>query len=61
MWQQLLIGLALVMVVEGLLPFINPAAWKKMMHSALQLDENSLRFIGLTSMIAGLVLLYLVR
>lgn len=61
MWEQLLIGVALVLVVEGLVPFINPAAWKKMMHTALQLDEMSLRFIGLTSMLSGLLLLYLIR
>jgi hypothetical protein len=61
MWQQLLIGLALVLVAEGLVPFINPAAWKNMMRNVLELDDNILRFIGLSSMLLGLLMLYLVR
>jgi hypothetical protein len=61
MWEQLLIGAALVLVAEGLIPFINPAAWKTMMRNALELDDKVLRFIGLSSMLLGLLMLYLVR
>lgn len=43
------------------MPFLNPNGLRKMFALALQLDDSTLRFIGLTSMIAGLVLLYIVH
>lgn len=43
------------------MPFINPQGLRKMFMLALQLDNNTLRFIGLTSMLTGLLLLYFVR
>ncbi|MES9901558.1 MAG: DUF2065 domain-containing protein [Sedimenticola sp.] len=61
MWHELLIALALLMVIEGLLPFINPAALRKMMLAAAQMDDHSLRIGGLVSMVLGVVTLYLVN
>lgn len=60
-WQDLFAALALVLVVEGILPFLNPASYKKTMAQMLQLPDSNLRVIGLGSMIAGLFFLYLVR
>lgn len=61
MWSELLTGLALVLVLEGIMPFINPDGLRKMFAMALQLNDTTLRFMGLSSMIAGLVLLYIVH
>ncbi|MES9868868.1 MAG: DUF2065 domain-containing protein [Sedimenticola sp.] len=61
MWHELLIALALVMVIEGLLPFISPGAMRKMMRAASEMDDRSLRISGLVSMILGVVMLYIVN
>ncbi len=61
MWNDLLTALALVFILEGIMPFVNPASLRKMIVLVSQMDDASLRFIGLSSMIAGLVLLYLVH
>lgn len=61
MWQDLLSALALVLVIEGLLPFLTPAGYRKAMITMLQMDDRKLRIMGLGSMFAGLFFLYLVR
>lgn len=61
MWNDLLSAIALVFVLEGIMPFVNPDGLKKMFITAVQLDNKTLRFIGLTSMLCGLSLLYFVR
>jgi uncharacterized protein YjeT (DUF2065 family) len=55
---DLLLGaLALMLVFEGLLPFFSPSAWRRMFERATLLSDGQLRFIGLGSMLAGLLLL----
>jgi uncharacterized protein len=55
---ELLLGaLALMLVFEGLLPFVSPSSWRQMFERATQLSDGQLRFIGLSSMLAGLLLL----
>ncbi|TDJ64455.1 MAG: DUF2065 domain-containing protein [Proteobacteria bacterium] len=61
MWQDLLVGVALVMVFEGILPFLNPAQFRRTLLLAAQMNDKTLRAIGMASMSAGLVVLYLVR
>jgi len=61
MWVDLLSAIALVFILEGITPFINPDALRKIFLMAAQLDNNTLRFIGLSSMILGLLILYFVR
>lgn len=61
MLDDLLAALALMLVVEGVLPFLNPAALRRTLQSIGQMDDRSLRIIGLISMLAGVLLLYLVR
>ena len=61
MGDLLLGALALMLVVEGLLPFFSPTAWRNIFQRAVQMSDGQIRFIGLTSMLAGLLLLYLVR
>jgi hypothetical protein len=61
MWDDLLAALALVFVIEGLLPFVSPAALRKTLVTVSQMSDNALRFTGLTSMLLGLLVLQLVR
>lgn len=61
MWQDLWVALALMLVVEGILPFASPRAFRDMMRMVSEMDDKSLRNSGLFTMLAGLVLLYLVR
>jgi len=57
MMQSLLMALALMLVLEGLLPFVWPSKWRETFSRLTQLGDGQLRFIGLTSMLAGLLLL----
>ena len=52
-------ALALVLVLEGLLPFLSPTAWRQVFERALRLSDGQIRFLGLSSMLAGLLLLAL--
>lgn len=61
MWQDLLAALALVLVIEGILPFLNPGRFRDMLRMLEQVDDNVIRRIGFISMLAGLGLLLLVR
>ena len=58
MWNDLLVALALMLVVEGMLPFLTPTLFKRTLVTMLQMDERALRLVGLASMIIGLGLLY---
>ena len=53
-------ALALVLVIEGLLPFLSPVRWRRMFEQVLQMTDGQIRFFGLGSMLLGLVLLWLV-
>ena len=57
MWSLLLGALALMLVIEGLLPFLSPSAWRRMFERATRLSDGQIRFLGLSSMIAGLAML----
>lgn len=57
MGDSLLAALALVLVIEGLLPLLSPGSWRQAFQRALQLKDGQLRFIGMLSVAAGLVLL----
>lgn len=60
-WGDLLAALALVFVLEGLLPFLSPGGYRKAMRMATELNDSTLRVIGVSSMLIGLVLLAVVR
>lgn len=57
-WTNLLTAVALMLVIEGLLPFVNPTAWRRMFEQALRLSDGQVRFLAMSSMVAGVVLLY---
>jgi len=60
-WADLLAALAILMVLEGLLPFLNPGGARRVFAQLANLGEGHLRIGGLVSMVAGLVLLFIVR
>ncbi len=61
MWESIVPALALVLVIEGMLPFLSPKGWRDAMSQAAQLPDNVLRGIGFFSMLAGVIILYLVH
>lgn len=58
---ELWIGLALVLVFEGLLPAVSPRLYRKMVLNMIHMDSRSLRIAGLISMVSGAVWLYLIK
>lgn len=50
-----------MLVIEGILPFLNPMALRKALVMMIQMDDRQLRFGGLTSMIIGVILLYIIN
>ena len=52
-------AVALVLILEGLLPFINPGAWRRVFERALQMTDAQIRLVGLGSLIAGVGILAL--
>jgi uncharacterized protein YjeT (DUF2065 family) len=54
---MLLGALALMFVLEGLLPFVSPKSWREMFERATRLSDGQLRFLGLASILVGIVLL----
>jgi uncharacterized protein YjeT (DUF2065 family) len=54
-------ALALVLVLEGLFPFLSPRGWRQTFLKLLQLRDGQLRFFGLTSILLGLLALWLLR
>ena len=59
MGSDLLTALALVLIIEGLLPGIAPTAWMKVMRDAAKLGPHGVRVAGITSMLLGALLLYI--
>ncbi|HEX6549861.1 MAG TPA: DUF2065 domain-containing protein [Gammaproteobacteria bacterium] len=57
----LLTALGLMLVIEGLLPFMNPRGFKRTLAAVCHAQDRILRTAGLISMMAGLALLYLAR
>lgn len=60
-WSDLLAACALYLVLEGIMPFLNPQAMKRAMQAFSALEDRQLRVAGLVSMTAGALLLYWVR
>ena len=60
-WTEILTALALVLIIEGMVPFVGPAKYRQIVAQMAQLSDNHLRTVGLVIMIAGLLLLLIVR
>ncbi|MDH3310854.1 MAG: DUF2065 domain-containing protein [Gammaproteobacteria bacterium] len=61
MWHELWIALALLLILEGVLPFLSPDGVRKALAAIHQLSDSQLRFAGLTSMLLGVLLLYIIN
>ena len=60
-WQDFWAAVALVLVLEGLVPFFSPRGYKNMVQQMATMPEQALRGVGFALMLAGLLALYLVR
>jgi uncharacterized protein len=60
-WHDLLTAMALVLVWEGLMPTINPTGFRGLLKTLLEMDDKNLRVMGLSSMVIGAFLVFLVR
>jgi uncharacterized protein YjeT (DUF2065 family) len=61
MWKELLVAIGLVLVIEGIMPFLNPATLRRTLALLTEMDDRFIRFAGFGSMLAGVVLLYVVH
>lgn len=61
MWQDFFVAFALLLVLEGIFPFLRPTGWRQFMSVISKQPDKSLRTMGLLSMLMGVVLLYMVR
>lgn len=61
MLHDLLVALSLVMIIEGIWPFLSPGSFRRLLAMVALESESSIRLVGLISMVAGLGLLYLVN
>jgi hypothetical protein len=58
--KSLLIAFGLMLVLEGVLPLLAPVAWKQTFKRMVEFSDGQLRFVGLASMLAGLLMITLV-
>ncbi|MDR3491615.1 MAG: DUF2065 domain-containing protein [Gammaproteobacteria bacterium] len=61
MSQLFFVGIALMLIFEGILPFLSPRFWRRMMQQMIIQPDKNLRVFGLVSMLFGLALLYLIH
>jgi uncharacterized protein YjeT (DUF2065 family) len=57
----LVTAVALMLVIEGLLPFLLPMVWRDAFRRLTEMSDGQIRFVGLSSMLAGLLLLFLTK
>jgi len=61
MWHTLAVAFALLFIIEGMIPFVSPNRWRKLVVTVAQQSDSSMRVVGLVSMLLGLGLLYLIN
>ncbi len=57
MWDDLIRALCLMLVIEGILPFVYPARWRRLIALVAEMSDRQLRLVGLASMLIGALLL----
>jgi uncharacterized protein YjeT (DUF2065 family) len=57
-WDVALSAVALMLVAEGLLPFVSPLAWRRIFERALEMSDGQIRFLGLLSVAGGVAMLF---
>ena len=60
-WTDLLAALAIVCIIEGVMPFINPSGMKRLLSRIASLEDRDMRIAGFISMAVGLTILFLAR
>jgi len=58
---QIMQAVALVLVIEGILPFLSPGSWRQGMQQVMAMSNRSIRTFGLLSMLFGVILLYFIK
>lgn len=61
MWHDLAVAFCLMLVIEGIIPFVNPGRWRQLLKVLDQIDDRTMRMIGLGSMLSGTALLYFIN
>lgn len=61
MFEYLLTAFGLMLVIEGLMPFLLPAAWRAGLSKLAQMQDGQTRFVGLSLMLSGLLLIYWIK
>ncbi|MEX0619562.1 MAG: DUF2065 domain-containing protein [Pseudohongiellaceae bacterium] len=61
MLHDLAVAFCLMLVIEGVIPFLAPGRWRRMLLMLDQVDDRAMRIMGLTSMLIGTVLLYIIN
>ena len=61
MWHDVGIALCLLLVIEGVVPFLYPRRWREMVTMLSEIDDGAMRIAGLVSMLLGTGLLYLIN
>ncbi|GGC11575.1 hypothetical protein GCM10011352_42560 [Marinobacterium zhoushanense] len=61
LWRELMIAFCLMLVIEGVLPFLYPQRWRRLVVQLADIDDAVLRGVGLASMLIGLLALYLIH
>jgi len=61
MWQDIFTAFTLYLIIEGMIPFVNPGGFRRAVTQIARFDDNQLRVIGLVTIAIGLVLLFIVR
>ncbi len=60
-WPDLAAAIGLLLVIEGILPFLSPRAIRRALERLLAMDDNTFRVAGAASMVAGILVLWLAR
>jgi len=60
-WSDLITAIGLFLILEGIMPFVNPGGWRQVLETIASMSEQQLRIIGGCSMAIGLLIVYLVR
>jgi len=61
MWQDLLTGFSIYLIIEGMIPFAAPRLFRQSVARIAEMDDNTLRITGLTVASVGLIMLYIIR
>ena len=61
MWHEILVAIALLLILEGIMPFLSPESLRRTLTMISQLSDNALRFAGLSAMMLSCLLLYAVN